>query len=135
MPTAEAALRRLNNRLTVVAAVVLTIAACGASPEPALLDQFFTASRLRDRTALARIAATPFDPAQHGTVQSFEVLSVAVLKPDLKEVHVRARIRPPAGDPLDKPLSILLQKVDGRWRVAGFSDVTDTPLNPPTRPN
>lgn len=100
-----------------------------------MLDQFFAASRLRDSTALSPVSSTLFDPSQHGTVLSFDVLSVHVIRPDLKEVHLRALVRPPRGEAAPKALSILLQKVEGRWSVSGFSDVTDTPVSPAGPPN
>ena len=45
---------------------------CGPRPEEPLLGEFFNASRLRDRTALQKIATTIFDPARDGIVTGFE---------------------------------------------------------------
>ena len=42
--------------------VALTAITCSAASERALLDQFFAASRLRDRTALARFSTVVFEP-------------------------------------------------------------------------
>ena len=45
-----------------------------AASERALLDQFFAASRLRDRTALARFSTVVFEPRTDGIVEEFVVL-------------------------------------------------------------
>jgi hypothetical protein len=60
------------------AAVVLALAAidCSNGSERALLDQFFTASRLRDRTALARFSTVVFEPPSDGIVEKFVVAAV-----------------------------------------------------------
>jgi hypothetical protein len=50
--------------------------ACSFTSERALLDQFFDASRLRDRTALARFATVVFEPHIDGIVEEFVVLDV-----------------------------------------------------------
>ncbi len=61
----------------VLAGFVLLAAACGRStpPEQQTLGNFFRASRVRDNTTLASLAAVSFDPRTEGTVQDFEVVS------------------------------------------------------------
>jgi hypothetical protein len=54
--------------------VALTAINCSAAAERALLDQFFAASRLRDRTALARFSTVVFEPRSDGIVEEFVVL-------------------------------------------------------------
>jgi hypothetical protein len=60
------------------ASVVLALTAfgCGHASERALLDQFFVASRLRDRTALARFSTVVFEPRTDGIVAEFVVAGV-----------------------------------------------------------
>lgn len=59
-------------------AVVMLLAggACvDAGAEHMLLDRFFAASRLRDRTALARISTVTFEPLEDGIVVNFVVIA------------------------------------------------------------
>ena len=53
-----------------------TLAACGHPAERALVDQFFSASRLRDRTAAQAIATVFFDPKDQGLVREFTIRNV-----------------------------------------------------------
>ena len=57
------------------AAVVLalTIAACGHPREQALVDQFFSASRVRDKTAAQTVSTVFFDPKDQGVVRDFTI--------------------------------------------------------------
>jgi hypothetical protein len=55
---------------------VLAAAACSSGPEQPILNQFFTASRLRDNTSLQNFATVSFDPSSEGTVSSFQIQSV-----------------------------------------------------------
>jgi hypothetical protein len=55
----------------------LLAAACGSSgPEQQVLTNFFRASRVRDNTTLANIAAVSFDPRTDGAVQSFDIANI-----------------------------------------------------------
>ena len=45
-----------------------------------LLDQFFSASRLRDRTALQKIATVILEPLEQGTVTTFTITNVVDLE-------------------------------------------------------
>ena len=49
---------------------------CGHPAERALVDQFFAASRLRDRTAAQAIATMFFDPKDDGIISQFTISSV-----------------------------------------------------------
>jgi hypothetical protein len=53
-----------------------TLIACSSTPEQPILNQFFTASRLRDNTTLAAFAAVAFEPGTQGTVTTFDITSV-----------------------------------------------------------
>jgi hypothetical protein len=61
----------------VLAGFALLAAACGSSTsaEQQVIGNFFRASRVRDNTTLASLAAVSFDPRTEGTVQEFEVVS------------------------------------------------------------
>jgi hypothetical protein len=53
-----------------------TLIGCSSTPEYPILNQFFTASRLRDNTTLAGFAAVAFDPRTDGIVTSFDITDV-----------------------------------------------------------
>ena len=53
-----------------------TLIGCSSTPEQPIINQFFTASRLRDNTTLAGFAAVAFEPGTQGTVTTFEITSV-----------------------------------------------------------
>jgi len=59
--------------LTLAAA---TLIGCSSTPEQPILQQFFTASRLRDNTTLAGFAATAFEPGTDGVVTTFTINNV-----------------------------------------------------------
>ena len=60
--------------LTLAAA---TLIGCSSTPEQPLLQQFFTASRLRDNTTLAGFAAASFEPGTDGIVTTFTITNVS----------------------------------------------------------
>src|SRR5947199_10701866 len=51
-------------------------AACSGHPEQPILNQFFTASRLRDNTSLNNITMVLFEPRTQGTVTTFDIVTV-----------------------------------------------------------
>jgi hypothetical protein len=53
----------------------LTLVGCSAAEQP-IIDQFFTASRLRDHTALGSFSTVSFEPAALGTINSFTITNV-----------------------------------------------------------
>jgi hypothetical protein len=57
-------------------ALALIAIGCAHAPERLVLDQFFVASRLRDRTALARFSIVVFEPRTDGMVTEFVVAGV-----------------------------------------------------------
>jgi hypothetical protein len=90
--------------------VALTTFACGHASERAVLDQFFVASRLRDRTALARFSTVVFEPRTDGIVAKFVVADVSPerqLDEDQATSNVSSRdkrqrvIRLSLADPID----------------------------------
>jgi len=61
----------------IVAGFALFVVACGSSaPEQQVINNFFRASRVRDNTTLANLAAVSFDPRTEGTVQDFEIVTI-----------------------------------------------------------
>ena len=85
---------------------------CNATPEKALLDQFFAASRLRDKTALATISTVVFEPREQGTVVDFEITGVQITGRDAmnvaKEVTLSALVRQPDGQTVRKTLIVTI---------------------------
>jgi hypothetical protein len=65
----------MSRSLSIVLAAA-TLIGCSATPEQPILNQFFTASRLRDNTTLAGFAAVAFDPRTDGIVSSFTITNV-----------------------------------------------------------
>jgi hypothetical protein len=63
--------------LVVVAQTALVVAACSSGAEQPILNQFFTASRLRDNTTLASFSTVSFEPATQGIITSFTITNVA----------------------------------------------------------
>lgn len=102
-----------------MAAAVLALAGCSGASEHALLGQFFAACRLRDLTALSRIATTVFEPRERGTVLEFDVAGVRPTGSRTKDVTVSALVRLPGGETVRQTLIVALeQRPDGRWMVA-----------------
>jgi hypothetical protein len=109
---------------------LLVQAACARhGAEQVVLEQFFNASRLRDRTALQKISTVIFEPVQQGTVTAFAIKNVAdVEAPDGKvtsrQVTVSAPVRLPNGQTAEKMIIVILQRGDGvataQWMVTGF---------------
>jgi hypothetical protein len=53
-----------------------TLIGCSSTPEQPILNQFFTASRLRDHTSLANFATVAFEPNAQGIIISFDITNV-----------------------------------------------------------
>lgn len=69
--------RLLAAALAVALPTLAVIAGCSRPPEYQLVYQYFNASRLRDNATLGNIATVSFNPNEHGSVQSFEIVSVS----------------------------------------------------------
>ena len=109
--------------LLLLAAALGSCSSHGA--EQLLLDQFFSASRLRDRTALQQISTVIFEPLEQGTVSAFTIVNVADLEESSggvvsKQVTVSASVRLPDGRTETKRILFVLQRRD-RWIVTGFT--------------
>jgi len=117
----------------------LALAGC-AAPEQSLLEQFFGASRLRDTTALQRVATVTFEPLQQGIVRTFQITRVTPERVDgqkaTKEVTVDAPVVLPDGQTVRKTLIVTLQRASGdassRWIVSGVRDAAAARPAPPS---
>jgi hypothetical protein len=109
--------------------LLLTAACARHGAEHVLLDQFFSASRLRDRTALQKISTVILEPLEQGAVTTFTITGVVDVEgPDglvqSKQVNVSAPVRLPDGRTAQKTLSVVLERGDRQttapWIVTGF---------------
>ena len=111
------------------------VAACGHPAEKALLDQFFSASRLRDRTATQSIATVFFDPKEQGLVRRFTIRNVA---PDeqsggvaSKSVTIDASIESLAGLKAEKTVFVTMQRRQNTdWVITGVTVAAAGPSRP-----
>jgi hypothetical protein len=121
----------MTREVAIVAALAATLAACGPRPEQAVLAEFFSASRLRDRTALQKIATTIFDPARDGIITDFTVGRIEAHEAGgrvTQDVSISAPVKPIDGPTVDKQLVVTLEKdaagirsgVPDRWIVTAF---------------
>jgi hypothetical protein len=113
---------------------------CSVRPEQPLISDFFSASRLRDLTAVARISTVVFEPRERGIVTSFTIRRVSAVPGNdggaVKDVEIDAPVKLPDGSTVDKILVVRLQRRSGTtaadsgglyngWIVTA---VTDAPL-------
>jgi hypothetical protein len=82
---------------TAVVALALVFPGCSGAREHALLDRFFSASRIRDLTALHNVATVVFEPREQGTVLGFDITSIR-RRGDDEDVDVSANVRLPTGE-------------------------------------
>jgi hypothetical protein len=120
-------------------AAALAVVAC-ANPERPLLEQFFSASRLRDRTTLQSIATIVFEPREHGIVRSFEIAAVTPERTEgplaVKEVTLVAPVALPDGRTVQKTLIVTMERQAADrshvWRVTAVRDAAASPAVPPS---
>jgi hypothetical protein len=125
--------------LAIALAAALALGGC-AAPEQRLLEQFFGASRLRDRTALQTVATITFEPREQGIVRTFEITGVSPERLDgqtfVKDVTVEAPVILPDGQTVRKTLIVTLQRATGaegsvsRWVVTGIAEVGAASIRP-----
>jgi len=115
----------------VVVVLAATLAGCGPRPEEPVLAEFFNASRLRDLTALRKIATTVFDPATDGIITDFEIKRVEAHEAGgraTEDVSISAPVKPMDGPTVEKEVVVTLEKdltgarsgIKGRWIVTAF---------------
>jgi hypothetical protein len=130
----------MNGALLLVAALAATQAACAPRAEAPILGEFFNASRLRDRTALQKLATTSFDPAADGIITSFNITAVVTRQAAgrmIRDVSISAPVKLPSGQTRQKDLVVTLER-DGspggraaeRWIVTAIRDAA-AGLSPP----
>ena len=128
-------------RVLALAVALAAGAACARAEEP-ILGAFFNASRLRDRTALQRLATVSFDPATQGIITSFSITGVVPRQaggPEAKEVAISAPVQLPGGEIREEQLVVTLEHdvsgavsgVAGRWMVTAIRDAAGSPSSPP----
>jgi hypothetical protein len=113
----------------VIVAGVVT--ACGVPPERSVLDQFFAASRLRDKTALGRFSTVIFEPLEQGIIVDFKITTVTLEESNRKKVIITAPVTLPDGSVAQKTLEITLQRgilttdpeSARRWAVTGVREL------------
>jgi hypothetical protein len=130
----------MNRVLMLVVALAAVLAACSPRAEEPILSAFFSASRLRDRTALQKLATTSFDPAVHGIITSFTITGVVTTRAAdraTKEVSISAPVKLPSGQTIWKNLVVTVEldesasgKTSARWIVTAIRDAAE-PSPPP----
>jgi hypothetical protein len=127
--------RRLQIRILVLLAMT-ALAACGHAAEKALVEQFFSASRLRDRTGAQSIATVFFDPKEQGLVRQFTIKSVAPEEESggvvSKNVTISATVESLDGVKADKMIFVTMQRrPNAVWIITGVTVAAAAPSHPP----
>ncbi len=124
--------RRLRDRIGPALALA-AFAACSGGAERAILDQFFTASRLRDFNALEKVSTVIFEPRQDGTVLSYDIEVIRETSRDSEEVLINATVHLPSGKTEQRPLLVSLRRLKDRWMVSSVKVSTESasPESPP----
>jgi hypothetical protein len=121
-------------RALVAVALAAAMAGCSPRAEEPILGAFFHASRLRDRTALQKLATTSFDPAVQGIITRFEITGVSSRRErDLatKDIAIEAPVTLMSGKVVEKRLVVTIQQIDGRWIVVAITDAAAPGLSTP----
>jgi hypothetical protein len=126
-----------------VALVTLTVLSCAHDAERASINQFFAASRLRDLTALQKIATVVFEPATDGIITTFDILQVTAVpgpngKAESETISIAAPVRLPDGRTVTKTVVVTMERrpVEGDqdpsrgWVITGFSAGPASPSTP-----
>ena len=112
------------------------LAGCSPPAERLIIDQFFSASRLRDRTALQSLSTVTFEPREQGIVTEFTIVRVAPEQRTTvggteivsKNVRVSASVKR-RGQTAQRTLVITMQrtvsngpdKQPGSWIITGVA--------------
>ena len=122
----------------VAAAATLAFAAvtCGHPKEQALVDQFFSASRLGDKTAAQTVSTVFFDPRDQGLVRDFTIDNVGAEEESggvaTKSVRLSASVESPEGVTAKKTIFVTMQRRAGAaWMITGV--MVAVPAPPPSR--
>ena len=118
-------------RLSAILLAAATLASCSGAQEHALLGEFFSASRLRDNTALARLATVRFEPTTQGIITKFDIVGVTAERRETgsatvsKDVSISAPVKLPSGATVRKRLVVTMQREAGSksgWIVSAIRD-------------
>jgi hypothetical protein len=125
-----------DRALATVLAAAAAVAACGHPREKKLVEQFFAASRLRDRTAAQSVSTVFFDPKDHGLVRDFTVESVTPEEQSggvaSKNVTLSASVESLDGVTSHKTIFVTMQQKPGAaWMITGV--MVAVPAPPPSR--
>jgi hypothetical protein len=129
-------------RTLVASLAAATLVGCSPVAEQLILNQFFNASRLRDRTALQDFATVSFEPSTQGIVTDYEISSVTREKESggivSKDVSISASVKLPGGQMTQKNFVITMRRprpgrspdVTGRWIITSIKDAAGAPSTP-----
>ena len=103
----------------------LFVIGCSVHPEQPLLERFFAASRLRDRTALQALSTIIFEPREDGIVTNFKIAGVTEEQASGDTVTKNATITAPVklsdGQIVQKTLVVTLERRADVWIVTGVA--------------
>lgn len=121
--------------LALAAAAIVSAAACRHQQEKALVDRFFSASGLRDRTAAQTVSTVFFDPKDQGLVRQFTIKSVSPEEESggvvSKSVTLNASVESLDGVTSQKTIFVTMQRKPGAaWMITGVT-VASVPSAPP----
>jgi hypothetical protein len=122
--------------LSAAAALLTTLIACGHRAEKALVDRFFSASRLGDKGAAQSVSTVFFDPGDQGLVRQFTIKGVTpeevIGGVASKNVTLSASIESPDGVQSEKTIFVTMQRRPGAaWMITGV--MVAVPAPPPSR--
>jgi hypothetical protein len=122
--------------LSTAAALLTALTACGHPAEKALVDQFFSASRLRDKTAAQSVSTVFFDPKDQGLVRQFTIKGVTPEEVSggvaSKNVTLSAAVESLDGVQSQKTIFVTMQRKPGAaWMITGV--MVAVPAPPPSR--
>jgi len=123
-------------RLSAVTPLLVALTACGHQAERALVEKFFSASRLSDKNAAQAVSTVIFDPKDQGLVREFTIKDVT--PEDVtggvasKNVTLTASVESPNGVQSQKTLFVTMQRRPGAaWMITGV--MVAVPAPPPSR--
>lgn len=122
--------------LSAVMTLLAVFTACGHPVEKALVERFFSASRLSDKTAAQAVSTVVFDPRDQGLVRQFTIRDVTPEEVSggvaSKNVTLSASVESPDGVQSQKTIFITMQRHPGAaWMITGV--MVAVPAPPPSR--
>lgn len=111
-------------------------AACGHPAEKALVERFFSASRLGDKTEAQAVSTVFFDPKDQGLVRQFSIKDVTPEEVSggvaSKNITLSASVESPDGVQSQKTIFVTMQRKPGAaWMITGV--MVAVPAPPPSR--